>query len=274
MRRKLANCLDDRLRHKLKPLEATELTSSAVIFAPHPDDETLGCGGIAYKKIKSGAAVRFVFVTNGIASHSGRIDGPSLKRQREAEAIEAVARLGGSADHVTFLGFPDGAAMDHVASIADAAQRLLRAWAPQSVYVPHRADRPADHAATRQGVLAALARHDRRVTVFEYPVWCWYHWPWVSLRDDLPGMWRTSARQTLLMLAGLRLLPTLNTKFWIGDALAPKRHALAAHVSQMTRPEGRDDWPILADLSAGDFLARFLNEYETFFRYEPRVSQA
>jgi hypothetical protein len=45
------------------------LRRSAVVFAPHPDDETLGCGGTIVRKIRAGARVRLVVMTDGGSSH-------------------------------------------------------------------------------------------------------------------------------------------------------------------------------------------------------------
>ncbi|WP_287171998.1 PIG-L family deacetylase [Mesorhizobium sp.] len=60
--------LDSKLRLRPKPFEVGDWSTPAVIVAPHPDDEMLGCGGVAAKKIASGAKVRLVFVTDGAAS--------------------------------------------------------------------------------------------------------------------------------------------------------------------------------------------------------------
>jgi LmbE family N-acetylglucosaminyl deacetylase len=117
-------------------------------------------------------------------------------------------------------------------------------------------------------VRAALRNHGRTVTVFEYPVWYWYHWPWVGITGDLPGMWRTTTRQTLKTWAGVRALYTLNTLADIRGVRGIKREALAAHASQTTRPMDCQDWPILADLSHGDFIERLAADYEAFTRYE------
>jgi LmbE family N-acetylglucosaminyl deacetylase len=259
--------LDRRMRGRLTPFEVSDWTASAVIFAPHPDDETLGCGGVACKKLAAGAEVRFVFVTDGAASHAG-LAPDILRTLREAEAVEAVRRLGAPAEAVTFLRFPDGAASDHMDAITKAIEPLLAAWRPQSVFVTHAKDPPADHAAVNASVRAAVRSFGRPMTVFEYPVWYWYHWPWVRLRGDLPGMWRTTIRQTVRTLAGLRALSEFNTQAYVGDLLQRKRQALAAHVSQTKRPPGRDDWVTLEDLARGDFVARLLGEYEAFTRYK------
>ncbi|PDQ17841.1 PIG-L domain-containing protein [Mesorhizobium sanjuanii] len=268
VRHSIGAMLDRAMRKGSHPFDVADWQASAVIIAPHPDDETLGCGGVASKKFSSGVDVRFIFVTDGSASHSNRLDMEALRIARENEAIEAVCRLGGSADRVRFLRVPDGMAKHHVGKIADAIAQLLFAWQPQSVYVTHGKEPPADHVATNLGVRGALQLYNRRVTVFEYPVWYWYQWPWVRLHDDVLGFNRTAFRQTVRTLAGLRGVKMFNSNAYIGDVVDVKRHALAAHRSQMERPAGLDDWPILADVGGGDFLKRLLSDHEMFTRYE------
>jgi LmbE family N-acetylglucosaminyl deacetylase len=267
---RLAACrlLESLLHHRLEPFRPEDWAGSAVVFAPHQDDETLGCGGAAHKIIVSGGAVRFVFVTDGAASHHGRIEPERLRRVRQDEAIEAVRRLGAPTDNVTFLRFPDGTAEHHIPAIAAATEPLLAAWRPQCVFLPHAQDPHPDHVAVNAAVRAALRNHGHAVTVFEYPVWYWYHWPWVRIAGDLSGMWRKTVRQTLKTGAGVRALYTFNTLADIRDVRSVKREALAAHASQTTRPMDFQDWPILADLSQGDFLAQLVADYEAFTRYE------
>lgn len=260
--------LDRQMRLRLKPFEVSDWTASAVIFAPHPDDETLGCGGVAFKKMRSGAEVKFVFVTDGAASHHNHLAPETLRKVREAEAVEAVRRLGAPSAAATFLRFPDGAARHHIPAIAAAIEPLLATWRPRSVFVPHAKDPPTDHLAVNMSVHAALRGLGHPVTVFEYPVWYWYTWPWVRLRGDVPGMWRTTIRQTLRTMAGLRALTDLNTQAYVGDVIQEKRASLAAHASQTKRPTEQDDWLTLEDLSGGDFVRYLLSDYETFARYE------
>jgi LmbE family N-acetylglucosaminyl deacetylase len=260
--------LEKCLRRRLRPFEPADWAASAVIFAPHPDDETLGCGGVASKKIAAGVELHFVFITDGAASHSGRVAPELLRRQRTCEAVEAVRRLGGTIDQVTFLNVPDGKAADHVERIVESVALLLLSWRPQSIFVVHAADPSPDHLAVNASVLRAARACGRPMTVYEYPVWYWYHWPWVRLAGDLPGMWQRSLRQSIAMLAGLRGLSMLNSRADIADALEVKRDALAAHRSQTARPPGQADWPILSDLAGGDFVNRLFADYEAFMRYE------
>lgn len=91
---------------------------SAVVFAPHPDDETLAAGGLIQAVLQAGGRLRVVFLTDG----DGYADGVRAWRGRESldaadfvaygaarrhEALAALARLGLPAKDVVFLGFPD-----------------------------------------------------------------------------------------------------------------------------------------------------------------------
>ncbi len=89
-----------------------------VVFAAHPDDETLGAGGFIHAAVTAGARVTIVFFTNG----DGYIEGVDVGfhtlfstparfvqygRARQQEALAAAAQLGVSAANVVFLGYPD-----------------------------------------------------------------------------------------------------------------------------------------------------------------------
>jgi LmbE family N-acetylglucosaminyl deacetylase len=90
-----------------------------MILSPHPDDETLCCGGLIQKAHAAGAEVYVSFLTSGDgfefdAALEGRQIRPgpeifhklALKRMNEARA--ATQTLGVPASHLSFLGYPDG----------------------------------------------------------------------------------------------------------------------------------------------------------------------
>lgn len=90
-----------------------------MVFAPHPDDESLGAGGLIQRVLSLGGKARVVFMTNGDGYPEGvelldHISHPSAKDYREygderrLEAIHATAVLGLGERDVIFLGFPDG----------------------------------------------------------------------------------------------------------------------------------------------------------------------
>jgi LmbE family N-acetylglucosaminyl deacetylase len=266
LRRLAAERLDRRLVQRLPGIEEDALRQPSVIVAPHPDDETLGCGGLACRMIAAGTPVHFVIVTDGAASHP-MIPGTELRVVREAEAIEAVVRLGGAPESVRFLGIPDGKAMHHIEAITTGLSDLFAALQPTQVFIPHPDDPMADHVAVHRGALEALRLRGATVTVFEYPVWYWFHWPWVPMGGHKMGLWKKALRQTLRASFGTGALRSLNARIDIAPELPQKRAALAAHVSQTQRPDGAHDSPVLADLGSGGFLARLMSETEMFRRY-------
>lgn len=89
-----------------------------LIVAPHPDDETLGCGGLIARGVAAGADVHVVLMTNGDASELGVLLGErelslsarayvALGNMRQQESLHALALLGLPRSHVHFLSYPN-----------------------------------------------------------------------------------------------------------------------------------------------------------------------
>ena len=99
--------------------ELTE-TDRLLVIAPHPDDESLCCGGLLARAAKRGIAAKIAFITNGDGSRTGQIfkmlreplardnDLFSIAQHRQIEAIRALQNLGLSESDAAFFGFPDG----------------------------------------------------------------------------------------------------------------------------------------------------------------------
>ena len=81
----------------MSELDQNALGRSAVVFSPHFDDETLGCGGTILKKKRAGADVKIVFMTDGSKSHRHLISENELKAIRASEGLAASSSLGLSA---------------------------------------------------------------------------------------------------------------------------------------------------------------------------------
>ncbi len=64
-----------------------------VVVAPHPDDESLGCGGLIAEACARGIPVRLVVVSDGTGSHPNSKTHPPerLRLLRESETLAAVA---------------------------------------------------------------------------------------------------------------------------------------------------------------------------------------
>ena len=69
---------------------------TSLVLAPHPDDETLGCGGFVIEACKRGRPPLIVAVTDGAGSHAGSTAYPParLKALRAAELRSAAQILG------------------------------------------------------------------------------------------------------------------------------------------------------------------------------------
>lgn len=139
-----------------------------VIIAPHPDDETLGCGNLIASAARRGIPVGVVALTDGDASHpsSQRWAPAALGRLRSGEQRRALARLGG-ASAVRRFSWSDG----RVAQMADRCRlsRELIALRAGVVLVTSEADHHPDHQAA-----ARLARATARrlgLPVVSYAVW-------------------------------------------------------------------------------------------------------
>jgi LmbE family N-acetylglucosaminyl deacetylase len=236
----------------------------ALLFSPHPDDETLGCGGTIIKKTAAGAPVAVVFMTDGRSSHGHLMPGPELSAVRAREGLAAACALGVDESDVHFLGLEDGRLAARQIEAQAAVMDLLQQYRPQEVYLPYSAEPPADHRATGKIVRAALKAAGQNAALYGYPIWFWYHWPWVNWRQPAAREMRQVARNTLNTRFGRRLLSDFRRLVYVGDVLDRKRQALEQHRSQMEQLLPDPRWLTLADVAGGDFLACFFQEYEIF----------
>jgi LmbE family N-acetylglucosaminyl deacetylase len=89
-----------------------------LVFAPHPDDETLGCAGVIQEAVAMKLPVRIVWLTYGdnnewsfMLYRKRFVLMPEAVRQmgevRHSEAVAAAKVLGVGPDQLAFLGYPD-----------------------------------------------------------------------------------------------------------------------------------------------------------------------
>lgn len=140
-------------------------TGTIRVVAPHPDDESLGPGGLIALARKNGLPVTVDLLTPGTqgnpalrAQSLSKNDRQKIEKNmenvRSQEMAAAVAVL--NADCQSYAG-PDGALASQVDRIAS---DLAKAWAaapPAMIVLPFVTDRHRDHAAAARIVAAALA---------------------------------------------------------------------------------------------------------------------
>jgi LmbE family N-acetylglucosaminyl deacetylase len=187
---------------------------TSLILAPHPDDETLGCGGLIATCCELGRPPVIVAMTDGTGSHPNSSSCPParLKEVRATELRAAASILGLAADRVKFLGLRDTEAPREGPTFDAAVARivdLLDIFGVTTLFASWRHDPHGDHEATAAIAMEAARRNGARL--FFYPVWGWL----------LPAEYPLPADA----IRGVRVKVK-------AAAIARKRRALAAHASQ------------------------------------------
>jgi LmbE family N-acetylglucosaminyl deacetylase len=140
-----------------------------VVIAPHPDDESIGCGGTLRLHAQRGDRVAVVYLT------SGELGLKKLPRERawdvrEAEARKAATILG-LAEPV-FLRCPDWVLDEHLEAAASALVSSLKAERPEMVYLPHPLEWHPDHKAALPILWSAIDESGvSPATVRGYEIW-------------------------------------------------------------------------------------------------------
>ena len=247
--------------------EVEDLGRSAIVFAPHPDDETLGCGGTILCKLEQGAKVQVVYLTDGAQSHVPLMPSDEVRAMRHNEALDACRELGVSESHVHFLDLPDSGLAEKDRIAIEKVRELLDIYGPEEVFVTHRDEEPRDHRAANSIVRQAVQLSGATTLVWEYPIWCWNRWPWLGFGK---GAWRHPWAVTKSVWQGwpsLSLLTGCNCAVDVSAVLDEKRAALEMHRSQMTRINGDPRWDTLSDYADGRFLEMLFQPHEAFRRY-------
>lgn len=142
---------------------------NVLVLAPHPDDETIGCGGTLIHHVGRGDRVTAVFLTSGELGLK-QLPLEEAWRVRESEALIAAEVLGLSAMH--FLRCPDWFLGDHLVQAAALLRPIVTQEQPALIYVPHVLEWHPDHKASLPILRSALDPHDAEtLAIRAYEVW-------------------------------------------------------------------------------------------------------
>ena len=121
-----------------------------IVVAPHPDDETLGCGGTLLKHKDDGDQIFWLLVTN-MANSNDFSDDQIKKRNIE---ISKVSEEYGFEKHY-FLDYPAGG-LDNlpIKDLIQAFGDIFNECRPNIVYFPFSNDIHTDHRVTSEAVLS------------------------------------------------------------------------------------------------------------------------
>jgi LmbE family N-acetylglucosaminyl deacetylase len=233
----VAAWLGDAISRRGADVTASTARRSCLVLAPHPDDETLGCGATIMRKLETETAVQVVVISDGATWPPWREPADNIAI-RDAELRASCRILGLPDDAVTHLDFPE-TRLDTVGdALVDAVADAVRAHAPDEVFVTSEADPHSDHAAL--GRAAGRALHGSPARLLAYPIWQW----------ERPRSWRRT-------VTAASAAETVSTDGY----LERKTTAIAVFHSQMSAAMGGEQTEGLTE----SFLRHFLARREMFF---------
>ena len=218
---------------------------TALVIAPHPDDEAFGCGGLIAGKRLDGHPVHVIFLTDGSASHPKHptLTPTVLVNLRQQEARESLSKLGVDSTMIHFLGVRDGTlaqlSAPESANITEQLNQFLLTIKPDEVFLPCRNDGSSEHEAAFLLLQSAVNKTTPQPRILEYPVWSWWN-PFLLLRSCF-------TRRRIL-------------RFNLGGYGFLKKAAIACHHSQV---EPCPPWT--QPVQSSDFTRLFLSKEEFFY---------
>ena len=215
----------------------------ALVLAPHPDDESLGCGSLLAACWRQGIPIHVAFLTDGAASHRRSRLWPRrrLAFVRRKEATRAIRALGGDPGRdATFLDFPDAGLHLVAAGLLERAiDGLVDGSEIRTLIAPSPFDAHCDHKAAFD-VAEAQLRKRPGMRLITYPIWS----RWLAQDINVPGP-RGAVRR----------------RFDDSESRTRKHRAILAHESQCGRVVLDD--PTGFVLPPG-FVEMFVNNAEIF----------
>ena len=223
------------------PVFAPTLTprSRLMLFAPHPDDESLACSIILQRAVRAGAVIRVVYATDGddnpwpqrVLERKWRLNATDRKRWgklRRAEALAALRMLGVHGSASCFVGLPDQkltALLIHDCRFAlDRLAGIVADWAPTDLLLPSVSDTHPDHSALAVMIRLVLSESFSQETFTS--VWSY------AVHGKSPAFFeraatiRQSESETTTKLRAIRCHKSqlkLSRKRFLGYAARPER---------------------------------------------------
>lgn len=233
--------------HDLSRLEITKNFAPhqrVCLFAPHPDDEVLGCGGLMQQLAAHGNPIVLIHVTNGTQSHpnSTLYTQESLDIIRPQESVKALAALGIAQQVTTItLHLADGEVFNQQDKLY---QKLSAIIQPNDILItPFMRDGHPDHEATGRVVASFAKQH--HLACYQVLIWAWH---WAKPADSrIP--WHCAIKVDLT-----------------SEQLQRKVDAIACFESQVTTDASTGNPPVLS----AQTIARISQPWEVYV-YESRI---
>ena len=124
------------------------MKKKVIFVTPHPDDETLGCGGTILKHLDKNDQIYWLIITK-----AGNFASDAWKEKRKLE-IEEVSK-NYNFDQVYELGF-EAATLDQVVAgdLISSISEVFKEVEPNIIYVPYPSDIHSDHKVVFEATMA------------------------------------------------------------------------------------------------------------------------
>jgi len=219
-----------------------------VVFAPHPGDETWGCGGIIAKRVSEGYEIIIVVMTDGRYAFSKMLNilsdpTPSeLKEIRKCEVKRATKILGVPEENLLFLDFEDGMLKQNEKEAEEKVTKILRETPhPVEVYFPYEKDYHPDHRLTNRIVRNSVEKLNLHVIKYQYSIL------------------QKHGRIGKLIYGVLDLLKRNSVHLDVSQFLALKKAAIKEIKSEVSIISSKQEKPLVEDFS------EFLKEKTLFY---------
>ena len=227
----------------------------AIVFAPHPDDETLGCGGTIARKLSEGYDISVVFLTDGrYALRELGVSRPTpfeMKEMRRDDALRATRILGLREKNLVFLDFEDRTLGKHARLVQKKIVEVFEDVSPVEVFFPQAKEHNIDHRVTNMIVRQAIEKSDVHPIEYQYII---------AWKFPLYLLTHVVDEGTFDLLVSKTLKGNL-IHVDISRFLHIKVSAIQEYRSQMLVLSDKQKRPAIKN----SFLKRFLKSQEKFF---------
>lgn len=143
---------------------------TVIVFAPHPDDEVLGTGGLLAKAHAEGERTIVIVFSTGTGSHPLHKKNLIIRR-RKAETAEAHAIIGVSES--VFLDLEDGVLKEHIIEqeIIPKLYDIVKKEKNVRLFMPAIDDMHTDHRAVAHAVIQMHVQYAMKCPVYTYTIW-------------------------------------------------------------------------------------------------------
>lgn len=136
-----------------------------LIISPHPDDETLGCGGIISSLVLAGAEVKIVLCTDDCQHEKMEFSSSSIRVNEFKTAIKVLG-----CEDALYIGARDGSLKENYNEVKDKIHLIIQDMKPDWIFVPYILDVNKDHNVMVH-IVANCIEDTAQLNVAMYEVW-------------------------------------------------------------------------------------------------------